>query len=148
MTRGDSDPEVVRRHLGALREALVNLRRHAGRTANELSNDADLRWAVERGLQLCVQNALDIATHLAASAGLDAPDYATAIDRLADLSVIPREFSNRLRPMAGFRNVLVHGYLQVDLGVVQRVLAESLDDLERFAAAVEAYIRGAGPPAT
>jgi uncharacterized protein YutE (UPF0331/DUF86 family) len=148
MTRGDPDPEVVKRHLGALRGALANLRRHAGRTANELSDDADLRWAVERGLQLCVQNALDIATHLAASAGLDAPDYATAIDRLADLSVISRKFSARLRPMAGFRNVLVHGYLQVDLGIVQRALAESLDDLEQFAASVEAYIHRARPPAS
>jgi uncharacterized protein YutE (UPF0331/DUF86 family) len=140
MTRGDPDPEVVRRHLGALREALANLRRHSGRTAQALGADADLRWAVERGLQLCVQNALDIATHLAAAAGLDAPDYASAIDQLAELSVISREFAARLRPMAGFRNVLVHGYLRVDLGVVQRVLAESLDDLERFASSVENHI--------
>lgn len=147
MTRGDPDPEVVRRHLGALREALANLRRHSGRTAQELGADADLRWAVERGLQLCVQNALDVATHLAAAAGLDAPDYASAIDRLAELSVISRAFAARLRPMAGFRNVLVHGYLRVDLGVVQRVLAEGLDDLERFAESVETYIRKAKPSA-
>jgi hypothetical protein len=36
MTAGQADPEVVRRHLAALREALANLRRHAGRTAAEL----------------------------------------------------------------------------------------------------------------
>jgi uncharacterized protein YutE (UPF0331/DUF86 family) len=140
MTGGQLDPEVVRRHLAALREALAHLRRHSGRTAAELRASADLRWAVERGLQLCVQNALDIATHISAACGLDAPDYATAIGRLAELSVLSTEFAERLRPMAGFRNVLVHGYLQVDVAVIERVLKEKLGDLEEFALRVEAYL--------
>ncbi len=140
MTRGQPDPEVIRRHLAALREALSNLRRHAGRSAQELRTDADLRWTVERGLQLCAQNALDIATHLAAASGLDSPDYATAIDRLAELAVLSPEFASRLRPIAGFRNVLVHGYLQVDLNVLERVLREKLTDLEEFAVRVEAHL--------
>ena len=140
MTRGQPDPEVVRRHLAALREALSNLRRHAGRSAQELRTDADLRWIVERGLQLCIQNVLDIATHLAAAAGLDSPDYATSIDRLAELSVLPATFAARLHPIAGFRNILVHGYLQVDLEILQRVLRDKLGDLEEFAACVEAHM--------
>lgn len=140
MTRGQPDPEVIRRHLAALREALANLRRHAGCRAVELRANADLRWTVERGLQLCVQNALDIATHLAAASGLDSPDYATAIDRLAELSVLSAEFAARLRPMAGFRNILVHGYLQVDLEILERILREKLSELEEFASRVEAYL--------
>lgn len=142
MTSGQPDPEVIRRHLTALREALSNLRRHAGRSARELRTDADLRWTVERGLQLCAQNALDIATHLAAASGLDSPDYATAIDRLAELGVLTPEFAAQLRPIAGFRNVLVHGYLQVDLDVLERVLREKLKDLDEFAARIEAYLAG------
>lgn len=140
MTLGQLDPEVVRRHLEALRDALANLRRHAGRSARDLRANADLRWAVERGLQLCIQNALDIATHLAAGSGLDASDYATAIDRLAELSVLPAEFAVRLRPIAGFRNVLVHGYLQVDLSIVEEVLKTKLDELDEFAHRVEGYL--------
>lgn len=140
MTLGQADPEVVRRHLAALREALANLRRHAGCTAQELRANADLRWAVERGLQLCIQNALDIATHLAAGSRMDAPDYATAIDRLAELAVFPAEFAVRLRPIAGFRDVLVHGYLQVDLSVVEEVLKTKLDELDEFALRIEDYL--------
>lgn len=140
MTHGQVDPDVVRRHLAALREAIANLRKHAGRTAAELCASADLRWVVERGLQLCVQNALDIATHLAAASGLDSPDYATAIDRLAEISVLPADFAATLRPMAGFRNVLVHGYLQVDLQILERVLREKLPDLEEFAKRIDAYL--------
>ena len=144
MTPGQIDPAVVRRHVAALREALAGLRRHEGRSAQELRANVDLRWAIERGLQLCAQNALDIATHIAAASGLDTPDYATAIDRLAELSVLSADFASRLRPIAGFRNVLVHGYLRVDPAVVERVLAEKLPELEEFARSVEAYLERAG----
>lgn len=83
---------------------------------------------------------LDIATHLAAASGLDAPDYATAIDRLAELSVLSAEFASRLRPIAGFRNVLVHGYLQVDLDILEQVLRDRLAELEEFAGRVESHL--------
>jgi len=140
MTPGLPDETVIRRRLAALRRALENLRRHAGRTAADLRADADLRWAIERGLQLCAQNTLDIATHLVAAAGLDAPDYATAIDRLAELSILPAEFAVRFRQVAGFRNVLVHGYLEVDLEQIARILSERLEDFAEFAAYIEHHV--------
>lgn len=65
---------------------------------------------------------------------------ATAIDRLAELSVLPAEFAVRLRPIAGFRNVLVYGYLQVDLSVVEEVLNTKLDELDEFARRIEDYL--------
>ena len=140
MTRGRADRERVRRHLLALAAALRNLDRHAGASAAALHADVDLRWTVERGLQLCAQNALDIATHLAAAAGLDAPDYASAIDRLVELEVLPADFAGRFRNVAGFRDVLVHGYLEVDLGLLARVLSEQRKDFSEFARHVERYL--------
>ena len=140
MSPGRADFPVVRRHLAALREALGNLRRHSGATPEMLRADMDLRWTVEHGLQLCAQNAIDIATHLAAAAGLDASDYASAIDRLSDTRVLPAAFGARFRRIAGFRNVLVHDYIEVDLDVVTRVLDENLDDFEEFARLIEHHL--------
>ncbi len=140
MSPGRPDPETIRRHLAALDTALRQLRRHAQRPLEDLRGDLDLLWAVERGLQLCVQNVLDLATHLVASAGRDAPDYASAIDQLGALGVLPDTFARRLRALAGFRNVLVHGYLEVDVARLHRVLSEQLDDLVAFADHVERYL--------
>jgi len=95
---------------------------------------------VERGLQLCAQNALDIATHIAASQGRDVPDYASAIDELGRLGVLDREFAREFRNIAGFRNILVHGYLDVDLEVLHRLLSQRLGDFESFASQVETFI--------
>ena len=140
MTRGQPDTKLIRRHLAALREALLLLERHVGRTAEQLRSDPELRWIVERGLQLCVQNALDVATHLTTAAGLDAQDYATAVDRLAELSILPPDFAARLRKIAGFRNVLVHGYLQVDAGILESALKEGRSELSDFADHIEKHL--------
>ena len=92
MSPGQADAAVVRRHLLALDGAVQRLRHHAGRPLSALAADSDTQWAVERGLQLCAQDALDVATHLAASAGRDAPDYASAVDVLGELGVLPTAF--------------------------------------------------------
>lgn len=143
MTRGSPDPLVVRRHLGALRDAGATLRLHAGHTAAELRANTELRWTLERGLQLCAQNALDVATHLVVAAGREAADYATAIDPLAEAGVFPAAFAARFRGVAGFRDVLVHGYLEVDLDLVQQTVAGRLDEFERFATFVEDFLERA-----
>jgi uncharacterized protein YutE (UPF0331/DUF86 family) len=40
--------------------------------------------------------------------------------------------------MAGFRNVLVHGYDDVNLDIVRDILDRRLGDLERFVGAIRA----------
>jgi uncharacterized protein YutE (UPF0331/DUF86 family) len=86
------------------------------------------------------RDALDLATHIAASRGRDVPDYTSAIDALAELGVLDADFARRFRGVAGFRNVLVHGYLAVDKPRLHRLLNENLDDFAQFAARVSAYL--------
>ncbi len=140
MTPGRLDPAVLRRHLLALDAAVQTLRRSQGVPLATLETDRERLWIVERGLQLCAQNVLDVATHLAAAAGRDVADYANAIDRLAELGIVSREFASRLRGLAGFRNILVHGYLEVDIARVHELLERHLDDFGEFALRVEVYL--------
>ena len=141
MTPGRADRRVVDRHLAALRQALAGLRRHASVSPQSLRTDSDRRWVVERGLQLCAQNALDIASHLGSAAGLDPTTYSSSIDCLVEAHVLPPEFAARSRGIAGFRNVLVHGYLDVDLDRVAAMVTDHLDDFEQFARHVERWLR-------
>ena len=139
MTPGRPDRRAVERRLIALRRAVSVLRRHAGCTPQELRDDIDRRWAIEHGLQLSAQSALDVATHLASALGFDPMTYGTAIDCLVEANVLPPSFGERFRRIAGFRNVLVHGYLDVDLDLIAEILSEQLDDFEEFAGHVERW---------
>ena len=141
-----ADHQVVARHLADLRRCLTQLKRHSGRPASALL-DVDEQWAVERGLQLCAQNAIDIATHLATALGAEPANYADAFDALARLGVLPAEFVARFRTVAGFRNVLVHAYLAIDARVVHEAVNGGLGEFDAFAAHVEAWLaRSESPP--
>jgi hypothetical protein len=50
--------------------------------------------------------------------------------------------ATRLRPLAGFRNALVHGYLRIDPAVLHGVLNDHLDEVREFARRVDAYLGG------
>ena len=140
MSPGRPDARVVTRHLVALRKALAILRRHAEVSSGSLGTDAERRWAVERGLQLCAQNALDIASHISSAVGLDPGNYGSSIDCLVEAGALPQDFGEHFRGIAGFRNVLVHGYLEIDLDLLARMLSERLDDFEEFACHVEHWL--------
>ena len=116
------------------------LKRHTGGALEKLETDSEERWAVERGLHLCAQNVLDIATHIAAGEGRDVPDYATAVLELGRLGVLPVDFAREFSSVAGFRDILVHGYLDLDLALLHRLLNERLDDFEVFAGEIEEYL--------
>lgn len=142
MSPGQVQPEIIERHLAALRGALRELRRHQGASVRSLRTDTSRRWAIERGLLLCIQNALDIASHVASTEGHDPPTYGDSIDSLVASGVLPADFGEQFRAVAGFRNIIVHGYLDLDLKRVAGFLGENLNDFEAFARHVERWLEG------
>jgi uncharacterized protein YutE (UPF0331/DUF86 family) len=55
---------------------------------------------------------------------------------------IPGELGDRLQRIVGFRNVAVHQYRDLDLDMVQAVIARDLDDLLDLAEAVRRQFDG------
>lgn len=100
---------------------------------------------VEHTLQLAIQAALDIASHVVSDRRLGEPATNQELFQLLarDRWIDPAQL-RALRAMAGFRNVIVHGYTDVDLGVVRDVVEHHLDDLLRFVAGIRARL---SPPA-
>ena len=53
---------------------------------------------------------------------------------------ISTELSERLQGMIGFRNIAVHQYKELDLDIVESVIADGLDDLLEFAESIRAHL--------
>lgn len=141
MTGTSPDREVVQRRLLHLLETVEVLRTFQGTPLTELASNPTTSWAIQHGLQISVQAVLDVAAHCVAAAGAPVPDqYRAAILALGPLGVLPEEFAERIAPMAGFRNVLVHHYVEVDLRAVKALLDEHLDDFLDFARHVTRYL--------
>ena len=57
---------------------------------------------------------------------------ADAFSLLARKGIIDAELAKKLRGMVGFRNVAVHEYQGLEVGVVKYVLDEGVDDFRKF----------------
>jgi uncharacterized protein YutE (UPF0331/DUF86 family) len=64
-----------------------------------------------------------------------------AIDGLRELGIVTSRFAERFRGVAGFRNILVHGYLGTDPERLHDMLNSGLDDFVEFAQHVETYLQ-------
>ena len=106
--------------------------------------DTFLQDVVERNLQLASQIVLDVSTHVIAEQGWESPgSYEEAIQILARHDVIPTSLVGRLKGMAGFRNVLVHEYLEIDGRLVYLAATDHLEDYELFAQHLSAWATSA-----
>ena len=74
--------------------------------------------------------------------GLDPGNYGSSIDCLVETGALPRTFGERFRGIAGFRDVPVHGCLEIDLDLLARMLSERLDDIEEFTSHIEHRLAG------
>jgi uncharacterized protein YutE (UPF0331/DUF86 family) len=92
-------------------------------------------------LIVAIEGAIDICNHIVARRGGRAPcDYADGFAILAELRLFPLEFTERLKKMARFRNLLVHLYWQVDNRRVYHFLKEDLQDVKDYLKGIEKLI--------
>ena len=135
-----TDPELVAKKLALVESCVAQLRSLA--RPDLIRTDVREERFVEHTLQIAIQAALDVASHVVSDERLGEPETNRELfDLLVKAGRIPAALAATLRDMAGFRNVIVHGYQDVDLAVVEDVLRHHLDDLLAFVAAIRPLTR-------
>lgn len=105
-----------------------------------LSDDI-VQKAVERYLQLAIEAVLDISDHIITDYNLKKPeDYRETILILGENKILPLKFAQKFSHAAGFRNILVHDYVALDLNKVYGHLKKDLKDFDSFLRYVAKYL--------
>lgn len=127
--------------MAELNERLKRLHPLQEKTRSDFEEDPYLRDIAERNLEVVAQCCIDICGRIITiEDGPKPQDYYEAIRQQGELGVLPSELAQRLAPLAGFRNVLAHRYLDVDWDEVYSHLHQ-LDDLDQFAQHVRQWLR-------
>ena len=93
----------------------------------------DVKDIAERNIQVAIEGCLDIAKIVISSKELTEPkDNKGVFTVLAEAGILSDASLKFLAPMAGTRNVLVHGYDKVEDSVIYGVLKRHLDDFAVF----------------
>jgi len=107
----------------------------------EILQDPYLQDIIERNLEVSAQAVIDIANRIISIEDLEKPqDYYDAILRLGEAGIIPLKFAQKLAPIAGFRNILVHDYLDIDWDEVYNNLHQ-LNDISKFMEQIKAWMK-------
>jgi len=130
-----TDAELVAKKLAFIETCVQQLRTLA--RPERIAEDLREQRFVEHTLQLAIQAALDVGSHIVSDDRLGEPDTSRDVFRLLERAgIVTADLGGRLEQMAGFRNVVVHLYQEVDLGIVRDVVENHLGDLLQFATVI------------
>lgn len=100
---------------------------------DEYRASRDHRERVERNLQVAIESCLDIAKIIISREKLRQPEDNKGIFIvLAEAGIVDQEHLNFLIPMAGTRNILVHGYDKIEDVQIYGILKKRLNDFNLF----------------
>ena len=134
-----TDVELIAKKLALIETYVHELRTMAD--ASRIEVDVREERFVEHTLQMAVQAALDVASHVASDERWGEPRTNQELfDFFALHGWIDERLARALRSAVGFRNVLVHGYARVDKAIVRDILEHHLTDLIDFVVAVRSRL--------
>lgn len=88
-------------------------------------NDFTLLNAALHILQTSIQSLIDMSAHLLSELGEKPPaTYGELAENLSKQQVISNSESKLAKKLIGFRNILVHTYLKVDINLLLEILEE------------------------
>ena len=119
--------EALKRYSGYLKD-------YRKVSLEQLQHDHTLQGAVCHYFQLAIECMIDAGEILVSQRGLPKPkDGRDVFEILGEAGILPKKFAFNIAPVAGFRNILVHEYLKVDMTIVYAHLQKDLKDFDTFA---------------
>ena len=134
-----TDPDLVAKRLAVIETCVAELRRLARPEA--IASDIREQRFVEHTLQIAIQAAVDVASHIVSDERLGEPATNRQLfDLLARAGWLQPDLAEILKRMTAFRNILVHGYQTVDLEILRDIAEHRVEDLLRFTTALRARL--------
>lgn len=136
------DIELVRSKIARMKHSLNRLKGKYSLTWTQFRDDIDVQDIVSHNLQLAIQICINISSHIIADEDWEVPtSFGNTFRILSNHKVISPEMADIMASMAGFRNVLIHEYEDVDLKKVYEILTNRLSDFEDFSRQIIKYLR-------
>ena len=125
--------EVVLSRISKLDEYIKFLHEMGKYSKEEYLLDPLIYGSTERFLHLSIECVIDIANHIISDMGYRKPNSNREIfEILFENKIIDSDLKKSLSNMAGFRNILVHDYINLDREIVYDILNNNLKDMEDF----------------
>jgi uncharacterized protein YutE (UPF0331/DUF86 family) len=125
--------EVIRKRLNKLDEYFNILKQMQHYSYDEFIENPERYGSTERFLQLLIETITDIGNHIIAELNLGVVNWYSDIPTLLfDNGYIDESIKEIWIKMIGFRNVLIHDYLDIDHHIVYNMLTNRLEEFQNI----------------
>ena len=136
MTLPPIDYDKVHQRVQEIQESIAELKNLTRAPMEEFVKDKHIYALAFHYFWKSLEAVLAIGTHILSRipGGGKMKDYQDIIRSLGEFQVIPQEFAQRNKPLASYRNRMVHGYWRVSPEELYATIKEHLADLDQFCA--------------
>jgi len=127
--------KTIEKKIKTVQDRVKRLEQLSGKldSLRDYQTSPDIKDIAERNLQVAIEACLAIAKIIISTNDLPEPkDNKGVFTVLAEAGILSKKNLGFLLPMAGTRNVLVHGYDKVEDSIVYDVIKRHLDDFAGY----------------
>jgi len=129
---------VIVAKLAIIEEYLKKLQEYFPVSLEQFKTDWGLQKIVERSLQVMIESMIDIAERIVAQQGITPQKTAAdTVKKLNEMGVIQN--CDAYIKMVRFRNLVVHQYASIDMGILYSLVQNNLDDFKKFIDEIKKY---------
>jgi uncharacterized protein YutE (UPF0331/DUF86 family) len=133
--------EVILDRLKEIDVVLEELYKYNNKTQDEIVSSLSLRWIIERGLITIASVIFDIADHiLSASFSIYSSTYEDSLKLLKEKNVISEDLYKNIKGLGGFRNILIHEYMEIDINELYKNFKKSFKVFPMFSKEIYQYL--------
>lgn len=133
---------LVYDRVAVIDKSLNRLEQFRENTIEEFILNSDNYAIAEHHLRISLEAVFDLGRHLLVKTGLGKPnDYRDILILLGRNNIIPFDFLERIKGMAGYRNRLVHMYNEIGYEELYNIITTRLGDIRELTAFLLKYVR-------
>lgn len=133
--------DLVKTKIRNIQQYLLEVEPILSLTKTQIISNVEKLRTLERIFQLIVDAMLDINIHLIRELELNSPDdLKSTFVILAEGKIIPFDFAEKISPVVGLRNILVHGYEKTDRGLFVDSFQKNRQDFDQYLLLINSFL--------
>ena len=132
------DYQIIKKRTHEILSIIKELKDFSNISEDEFYKNKERQYAVMHLLQRAIEACISLNNHIIARRRLGTPEnYQDTFALLEKEGILTAEFTNEMRKMARFRNLLVHVYWEIDLDQIYEILTTRLNDFKTYVSMIK-----------
>ena len=127
------DKDLILAKASSVKRHLRRIEEKRNIDLNIFLKDIDRQESILFNLQMAIQNCIDIAAHIISDEGLGVPGSTNEMFYLLEENgYLDHDITEKMVKAVGFRNLIVHEYVKIELGQVFEIALKDIKDLNEY----------------